>query len=121
VGGWEREGGQWWQLKAEHLMTAAAWQACRQVGRHAGGLARRQRLAQLLQPSHPASQRLPGHASPLWLMHRGVPWPACIGRVRLFVQAWSDGGYSDDLTVASQCTEQQLTIYCPGYSIFPQW
>ncbi|KAI3425799.1 hypothetical protein D9Q98_007774 [Chlorella vulgaris] len=37
------------------------------------------------------------------------------------LRAWADGGYSDDLTVASQCTEQQLTIYCPGYSIFPQW
>jgi hypothetical protein len=37
------------------------------------------------------------------------------------MQAWADGGYSDDLTVASQCTEQGLTIYCPGYSIFPQW
>lgn len=40
---------------------------------------------------------------------------------RGILQAWSDGGYSDDLTVASQCTGQQLTIYCPGYSIFPQW
>lgn len=37
------------------------------------------------------------------------------------MQAWSDGGYSDDLTVASKCTEQHLVIYCPGYSIFPQW
>ena len=37
------------------------------------------------------------------------------------MQAWGEGGYSDDLTVASQCTEQGLDIYCPGYSIFPQW
>lgn len=37
------------------------------------------------------------------------------------VQAWEDGGYSDDLTVASKCTELQLPIYCPGYAIFPQW
>lgn len=36
-------------------------------------------------------------------------------------QAWQDGGYSDDLTVASKCTELGLVIYCPGYSIFPQW
>lgn len=36
-------------------------------------------------------------------------------------QAWEDGGYSDDLTVASQCTEQGLVIYCPSYAIFPQW
>ncbi len=37
------------------------------------------------------------------------------------LQAWEDGGYSDDLTVASKCTELQLPIYCPGYAIFPQW
>lgn len=37
------------------------------------------------------------------------------------LQAWQDGGYSDDLTVASKCTELGLVIYCPGYSIFPQW
>lgn len=37
------------------------------------------------------------------------------------LQAWQDGGYSDDLTVASKCTELGLLIYCPGYSIFPQW
>lgn len=37
------------------------------------------------------------------------------------LQAWQDGGYSDDLTVASKCTELQLPIYCPGYAIFPQW
>ena len=40
---------------------------------------------------------------------------------RLSWQAWSDGGYSDDLTVASKCTEQGLVIYCPSYAIFPQW
>ncbi|GAB4823475.1 hypothetical protein N2152v2_010521 [Parachlorella kessleri] len=37
------------------------------------------------------------------------------------LKAWSDGGYSDDLTVASKCTEQGLVIYCPSYAIFPQW
>lgn len=37
------------------------------------------------------------------------------------VQAWEEGGYSDDLTVASKCTEQGLVIYCPSYAIFPQW
>lgn len=35
--------------------------------------------------------------------------------------AWADGGYSDDLTVASKCTEQRLRILCPSYAIFPQW
>lgn len=40
---------------------------------------------------------------------------------RGILQAWQDGGYSDDLTVASKCTELGLVIYCPGYSIFPQW
>ena len=32
-----------------------------------------------------------------------------------------EGGYSDDLTVASKCTERGLVIYCPSYSIYPQW
>ena len=36
-------------------------------------------------------------------------------------QAWGEGGYSDDLTVAAKCTESGLVIYCPSYSIFPQW
>ena len=37
------------------------------------------------------------------------------------LQAWAEGGYSDDLTVASRCTELGLAIHCPGYAIFPQW
>lgn len=36
-------------------------------------------------------------------------------------QAWGTGGYSDDLTVASLCTERGLPIHCPSYAIFPQW
>ena len=47
--------------------------------------------------------------------------PSCNEHHPLTVQAWEDGGYSDDLTVASKCTELQLPIYCPGYAIFPQW
>ena len=54
---------------------------------------------------------------PLWLLPDTVLPTALAG----WLQAWGEGGYSDDLTVASQCTEQGLDIYCPGYSIFPQW
>lgn len=35
--------------------------------------------------------------------------------------AWTDGGYSDDLTVASRVNKLQLDVYCPAYAIFPQW
>lgn len=36
-------------------------------------------------------------------------------------QAWREGGYSDDLTVASVCGELGLKIICPSFAIFPQW
>ena len=31
------------------------------------------------------------------------------------------GGYSDDLIVASQCGEHGLQILCPSFAVFPQW
>lgn len=31
------------------------------------------------------------------------------------------GGYSDDLTVASKCAEHKLQILCPSYAVLPQW
>ncbi|KAK9803983.1 hypothetical protein WJX72_010372 [[Myrmecia] bisecta] len=37
------------------------------------------------------------------------------------MQAWSDGGYSDDLIVAAKCGEHGLQILCPSFSILPQW
>lgn len=37
------------------------------------------------------------------------------------LEAWGQGGYSDDLTVASACTEFGLHIHCPSYALFPQW
>ena len=36
------------------------------------------------------------------------------------MQAWSEGGYSDDLIVASCCGEHRLRILCPPSAIFPQ-
>lgn len=36
-------------------------------------------------------------------------------------QAWAAGGYSDDLILAAQCTEQKLPIAVPSFSIYPQW
>ena len=38
-----------------------------------------------------------------------------------FLKSWSDGGYSDDLTVAARCTQLGLDVLCPSYAIFPQW
>ncbi|CAK0746217.1 hypothetical protein CVIRNUC_001675 [Coccomyxa viridis] len=35
--------------------------------------------------------------------------------------AWSQGGYSDDLTVASKFAEHKLQILCPNYAMLPQW
>lgn len=35
-------------------------------------------------------------------------------------QAWEDGGYSDDLIVASTCSQHGLTILCPSFAVFPQ-
>ncbi|CAL5219139.1 g915 [Coccomyxa viridis] len=35
--------------------------------------------------------------------------------------AWNQGGYSDDLTVASKCAEHRLSILCPSYAVLPQW
>ncbi|BDA40970.1 hypothetical protein COCOBI_01-6250 [Coccomyxa sp. Obi] len=37
------------------------------------------------------------------------------------IHSWSQGGYSDDLTVASICSEKGLQILCPSFAIFPQW
>lgn len=59
---------------------------------------------------------MPAPRQPSLRPHPALALPACTHG-----QAWSEGGYSDDLTVASRCTEQGLTIYCPGYAIFPQW
>jgi hypothetical protein len=36
-------------------------------------------------------------------------------------QAWSEGGYSDDLIVASKCGEHRLPILCPSAAVFPQY
>lgn len=38
-----------------------------------------------------------------------------------FLQAWSQGGYSDDLIVAAKCSEGKLPIICPSFTVFPQW
>lgn len=37
-----------------------------------------------------------------------------------FMQAWQDGGYSDDLTAAARCTHHSLKIYCPSSAVFVQ-
>lgn len=37
------------------------------------------------------------------------------------LQAWREGGYSDDLTLASQCTQHGLAIAVPSFAVFPQW
>ncbi|KAG2488516.1 hypothetical protein HYH03_013019 [Edaphochlamys debaryana] len=39
---------------------------------------------------------------------------------RGLLRAWRDGGYSDDLILASFCTERGLRIRVPPYAIFPQ-
>ena len=36
------------------------------------------------------------------------------------MQAWREGGYSDDLIVAAKCAEHGLKILCPSSAIFPQ-
>ncbi|KAL6776996.1 hypothetical protein ACKKBF_B19795 [Auxenochlorella protothecoides x Auxenochlorella symbiontica] len=36
------------------------------------------------------------------------------------LEAWRDGGYSDDLITASLCGERGLGIICPPYAVFPQ-
>ena len=36
------------------------------------------------------------------------------------MQAWREGGYSDDLIVAAKCAEQGLKILCPSSAVFPQ-
>ena len=36
------------------------------------------------------------------------------------MQAWSEGGYSDDLIVASRCGERGLRVGCPSSALFPQ-
>ena len=36
-------------------------------------------------------------------------------------KAWRDGGYSDDLIVASIFSKLKMPVYCPPYAIFPQW
>lgn len=36
-------------------------------------------------------------------------------------KAWREGGYSDDLIVASICETLNIPVYCPSYGIFPQW
>jgi Glycosyl transferase family 21 len=37
------------------------------------------------------------------------------------LRSWAHGGYSDDLTVASQCNAHGVKVHCPSYAIFPQW
>lgn len=41
--------------------------------------------------------------------------------VQRWAQAWSGGGYSDDLIVAAKCGEQGLEVLCPPFTVFPQW
>ena len=36
------------------------------------------------------------------------------------MQAWREGGYSDDLIVAAKCAEHELKILCPSSAVFPQ-
>ncbi|KAF5834628.1 nucleotide-diphospho-sugar transferase [Dunaliella salina] len=36
------------------------------------------------------------------------------------LQAWLDGGYSDDLILAAQCGKQGLAVATPSFAIFPQ-
>lgn len=35
-------------------------------------------------------------------------------------QAWSEGGYSDDLIVAAKCGEAGLRVLCPSSAVFRQ-
>ena len=36
-------------------------------------------------------------------------------------QAWQEGGFSDDLTLAAKCRGQGLHVWCPAFALFPQW
>lgn len=58
---------------------------------------------------------MPSVASHAATMSVSFMFRACVA------QAWREGGYSDDLTVASVCKQQQLKILCPSFAIFPQW
>lgn len=44
----------------------------------------------------------------------------CVLSTQCVAQAWEDGGYSDDLIVASTCSQHGLTILCPSFAVFPQ-
>jgi len=74
----------------------------------------------------------------LWSEGYGVLWSqadwlvsvktlvASAGRLFLEIQSPTvrhalQGGYSDDLTVASKCAEHKLKILCPSYAVLPQW
>ncbi len=37
------------------------------------------------------------------------------------MQAWREGGYSDDLILQARCSELGLSIGVPPTAIFPQW
>lgn len=37
------------------------------------------------------------------------------------MSSWSQGGYSDDLTVAARLGKLKRTILCPSTAVFPQW
>ncbi|KAK9804057.1 hypothetical protein WJX73_000030 [Symbiochloris irregularis] len=50
-----------------------------------------------------------------------LPLAALKSDAHVILQAWRNGGYSDDLTVAAVCSQQQLKILCPSFAIFPQW
>lgn len=39
---------------------------------------------------------------------------------RLVLQAWLDGGYSDDLILAAICSRHRLPVLAPRHAIFPQ-
>jgi len=41
-------------------------------------------------------------------------------RIFTYTQAWLNGGYSDDLTLAAQCGSQGLAVAAPSFAIFPQ-
>ncbi len=37
------------------------------------------------------------------------------------VQAWRNGGYSDDMLLAAKCSEAKLAIAAPSHALFAQW
>ncbi len=37
------------------------------------------------------------------------------------LEAWREGGYSDDLLAAAACAQRGAGVFCPAYAIFPQW